>query len=513
MSKQAITQIILLMSAALVGIVGMQVYFILTTLQLNYEVFDNNVHAALDHTISKLEQAEIQHTAQRYNLPKPVLTNSEAAVAPAVVAVDEISTYLHIDTMRATLADTLSEEHFPKLEERFIARETRKTWKKGDSEAFMVHFERFFVHHGIVQDIPIEKRVSLTMLDEILRQELKQKGITTSYVYGVYANTRDSFVQKKSFCPKHTNQYNTVSDYIYSARLFPTSHEVLATLYVDFPHRKAFIWTSIAFHLLGTLLFAGIIIFCFYYTIKIIFNQKKVSEMRSDFLNNMTHEFKTPIATISLASDMIKNLINSGKTEKADKFVNIIKEENARMNTQVEQVLQMARIDRRELKLNIQAINAHDIIEKAAGVISLQVEKKHGSIQMNLQAVESMLFADETHFTNAIVNLLDNANKYSPEKPDITITTQNTDTGIRILIEDKGMGISKEARKHIFDAFYRVHTGNLHNIKGFGLGLSYVKGIVAAHGGTIDVRSEVGKGSTFILFFPFGTPPDSSMTA
>ncbi len=509
MSKQAFIKIIVLMIFALIGIVSMQIYSIVSRLRLNYEAFDHNVHAALTQTVAKLEQAELAHLGKRYHIPKPSIKNDNLSMPIALV--DEISTHLSVDTVRASNTDMLTaEQHFPRLEEQFIAKESRRTWKKGSQEAFQIHFERFFVHHGIAQDIPVEKRVSLTLLENILKAELLTKGLSTEYSYGVFSHKKNAFIFQKSYCEKSKILPNCAKDYAYQAQLFPTSQNILATLHVDFPHRKAFVWTSIIFYLLGTILFTSTIIFCFAYTIQIILNQKKVSEMKNDFLNNMTHEFKTPIATISLASDMLKGLHASQKIDKMERFINIIREENSRMNNQVEKVLQMARMEKNDLKLNIQNLDAHEFINKAVNTLSLQVEKRDGKIQTFLEAKNHNIQADETHFLNAVLNLLDNANKYSPQSPDITVRSHNDAKGIFITIEDKGTGINKEGQKHIFETFYRVPTGNLHNIKGFGLGLSYVKGIVEAHYGHISVKSELGKGSAFTLFFPFQYPGEQT---
>ena len=506
MTKRAIIQIIVLMSMALIGIVSMQIYFIINTLELNYEMFNSNVHAALDHTVSRLEQAELQHTAVRYNLPQPTLGEDEIITAPSVVAVDEISSYMELDSVLATRADTLTQGNYPKLEERFIARETRKTWRKGSTEAFRVHFERFFVHQGIVQNIPIEKRATLGLLAGILQEELRKAGINTAYVFGVYATQRDSFIRMESYC-EHTSvdKYKRRTAFTYAAQLFPTANEVQAVLHLDFPHRRLFIWRGILLHLISTLLFASIIIFSFYYTIRIIFNQKKVSEMKNDFLNNMTHEFKTPIATISLASDAVRTLLAGQKYEKIGRFMHIIKEENARMLTQVEKVLQMARMEKKDLRLKIEVLDAHLLIGQAVATMSLQVEQRGGQILTNFEASKSEIEADDTHFLNAVVNLLDNANKYSPQTPKISVHTEDSPDGkgILISISDQGLGISKEAQKSIFEAFFRVTKGNLHDVKGFGLGLSYVKTIAMTHGGDIRVQSELGKGSKFTLFMPY----------
>jgi two-component system phosphate regulon sensor histidine kinase PhoR len=494
------------MSMALIGIVSMQIYFIINTLELNYEMFNSNVHAALDHTVSRLEQAELQHAADRYNLPLPTLGDDEIITAPSVVAVDEISSYITLDSVLATRGDTLAEGNYPKLEEHFISRETRKTWRKGSTEAFRVHFERFFVHQGIVQNIPIENRTTLVQLSAVLREELQKVGLKTAYVFGIYATQRDSFIRMESYCENTSiEKYKQQAAFAYSAQLFPSANEVQATLHLDFPHRRLFIWRGILLHLISTLLFAGIIIFSFYYTIRIIFNQKKVSEMKNDFLNNMTHEFKTPIATISLASDTMRTLLAGQKYEKIGRFIHIIKEENARMLTQVEKVLQMARMEKKDLRLKTEVLDAHLVVGQAVATMSLQVEQRGGKILTNFEATNTEIQADDMHFLNAVVNLLDNANKYSPQTPIITVNTADSPDGKGILISiaDQGLGITKEAQKSIFDAFFRVTKGNLHDVKGFGLGLSYVKTIALTHGGDVSVQSELGKGSKFTLFMPY----------
>jgi len=233
--------------------------------------------------------------------------------------------------------------------------------------------------------------------------------------------------------------------------------------------------------------------------------------MKTDFINNMTHEFKTPIATISLAADSIGNPKISGDISKVLRFANIIKQENKRMNSQVEKVLQMAQIDRGESKLRLTDVDVHEVISRAVENISLQVEPRQGTAKAVLEAQNPIINGDLTHISNVINNLLDNANKYSPEAPNITVTATDQPDGIRISVRDEGMGMSKEARKHIFDKFYRVHTGDLHDVKGFGLGLSYVKAIVDAHRGSVEVKSEPGKGSEFILFFPRQQGADQTM--
>lgn len=268
------------------------------------------------------------------------------------------------------------------------------------------------------------------------------------------------------------------------------------------PHAKSFIWQSMTWFIVGAVVFTIIIICAFFITVRALIKQKKLSEIKSDFINNMTHEFKTPLATISLAVDALKNekVINS--RDKMEYFTGIIKEENKRMNKQVETILQAALLDKQEVQLNLKKMHAHELITSALNNINLQVDDKSGHLEVNLSATNDLLLADDVHFTNLVSNLLDNAVKYSKDNLLIKISTQNAGNTFRIKIEDNGIGMNKETLSRIFEKFYRAHTGNLHNVKGFGLGLSYVKTMVEAHKGTVKAESTPGKGTSFLLTFP-----------
>ncbi|HOZ80187.1 MAG TPA: HAMP domain-containing sensor histidine kinase [Ferruginibacter sp.] len=278
------------------------------------------------------------------------------------------------------------------------------------------------------------------------------------------------------------------------------SQEELLTILI--PHAKSFIWQGMTWFIAGAVLFTLIIMCAFFITVRALLKQKKLSEIKSDFINNMTHEFKTPLATISLAVDALKNEKVMGDREKMNYFTGIIKEENKRMNKQVETILQAALLDKQEVQLNLKKLHAHELINSALNNIHLQVEEKQGKLETNLATGNDLVMADEVHFTNLINNLLDNAVKYSKDNLKILLTSQITGKEFKLKIEDNGIGMNKETLSRIFEKFYRAHTGNIHNVKGFGLGLSYVKTMVEAHQGTIRAESTPGKGTTFFLSFP-----------
>lgn len=269
------------------------------------------------------------------------------------------------------------------------------------------------------------------------------------------------------------------------------------------PNRNSILWDDMFWMILGAIVFTCIIFTAFFITIRALLNQKKLSEIKSDFINNMTHEFKTPLATISLAVDALRNEKVINDREKLNYFSGIIKDENKRMNKQVETILDAAMTEKHEVSLNMQPVHATELINAALNNIQLPVKEKNGILEVDFNATVDCIKADDVHFTNIINNLLDNAVKYSGDNPlKIKLTTTNVNQYIRIKIEDSGIGMNKETAQRIFEKFYRAHTGNLHNVKGFGLGLSYVKSIVEAHKGKIKVESTPGKGSCFILDFP-----------
>ncbi len=353
----------------------------------------------------------------------------------------------------------------------------------------------------------VMQRFSKNEIRDIVRSAFNQVGLANyPFEFGVMEYRING---KQLLSDNYYNlSLDTIKNKNYIYFLHPpsgSSYENLGeqeVLCVIVPNQKTIILKELFWFILGAILFTLIITTAFFITIRTLLKQKKLSEIKSDFINNMTHEFKTPLATISLAVDALKNDKVKGNEEKTNYFTSIIKEENKRMNKQVETILQAALLDKQEVQLNLKKLPAHDLINAALNNIRLQVEEKQGQLEVSLNATHDLILADEVHFTNLINNLLDNAVKYAKENLAIKLTTIKSGNQLKITIEDNGIGMNKETLHRIFEKFYRAHTGNVHNVKGFGLGLSYVKTMVDAHNGTIKAESILGKGSTFIVTMP-----------
>ena len=342
----------------------------------------------------------------------------------------------------------------------------------------------------------IYERLDRQTLDTLLKKELHSRGITIPYQYGVKNGSNMIF---SSFAVNYSPELLKKSHkmLLFPNDLQPQSH----FLYVYFPNTQDFIlrnmWTVFLSSILLILMIGGV----FYSSGSTMLKQKKLADIKNDFINNMTHEFKTPISTISLAVEVMKDNEVKKDNSKISRYLNIIQDENRRLGTQVEKVLQMALLDKGEIKLRLDSVDVHETIEQVLTNLSVQIEQKNGIVNLELEAENPEIEADEVHLTNIIYNLLDNANKYSPENPVITIRTENVGNALKISILDKGIGMTKEQVVRIFERFYRVPTGNLHDVKGFGLGLSYVKKMVESHNGQIFVESKLGEGSKFEITF------------
>jgi two-component system phosphate regulon sensor histidine kinase PhoR len=333
-------------------------------------------------------------------------------------------------------------------------------------------------------------------LKDLIRTELKKKQIRQSFEYCIINESRSPILFSTGFKSENFEDNN-----IKFTNLTPDLNINQEILYLYIIQPENYIQNQLFFMLMGALLFTAVIIAAFVITLRTLITQKKLSEIKSNFINNMTHEFKTPIATISLASDALTNAKVISNEDQIRYYSGIIKEENKRMNKQVEKILQAAQLEKEELKLNLQKVNVHEMIQKVANNTKLQLEEINAQLSLNFHGDNPFIMADEVHFSNILFNLIDNAIKYSKGNLLIEINTKSIVKNLEIKIKDNGIGMNKETQQHLFEKFYRANTGNMHNVKGFGLGLSYVKSIVEAHQGKISVQSELGKYSIFTLVF------------
>jgi two-component system, OmpR family, phosphate regulon sensor histidine kinase PhoR len=348
----------------------------------------------------------------------------------------------------------------------------------------------------------IYDRVNYQILDSLLKYEIKMKGIDIPFEYGISSMENPGYLHYASSVKYKMTGLKNDKD-TYEVNLFPNDYSNSESyLRVYFPNQDKFIIRNIWMMYATSLLLILVVLGCFYVAVSTIVKQKQLADIKNDFINNMTHEFKTPISTISLATQMLGDEAVTASPSMFKRYLGIIRDENKRLGSQVEKVLQTAQMERGEVRLNLGTVNVHQIIERVLENISPQIELREGIIDIDLQAENPEIQADEVHLTNIIFNLLDNANKYSPEKPIIKITTENTEKGLSIKVSDQGIGITKESIKQIFEKFYRVPTGNVHDVKGFGLGLSYVKKMVEEHQGRINVVSKIGEGSEFEVVLP-----------
>jgi two-component system phosphate regulon sensor histidine kinase PhoR len=351
------------------------------------------------------------------------------------------------------------------------------------------------IFKNIVSRTPIHDRISNNEIRMNLDNELRARDIDTKFEYGVFSDGVLTKVKSDKFVEQR--------GYTYKVPLFVTDQESSDyQLLVSFPEKKEYILSTMSWILVLSAVFIFIIIIAFGSAIYQLIRQKQISEIKTDFINNMTHEFKTPIATINLAIDSIRNPRIINDKEKVTRYAEMIRQENKRMHAQVENVLRISKLEKNQLDLSKEVVDMHEIIDNAIRHFDLIIRDRDGLIEKKFEAVQSEALASKFHMTNVIMNVLDNAVKYSNDAPNVYVSTVNAGNYIVIKITDDGIGMSKPVQRKIFNKFYREQTGNIHNVKGHGLGLSYVKSIVERHQGQVFVESEKGKGSTFTIKIP-----------
>ncbi len=487
MSKAKIWLIVSVMSVALLGITVMQVTWIQNLIELNGENFDEQAFAALNGTAERLAQLENRDAyANGYSID------------------------FFKNRQYDSLQDTLPQAANASAAVAIGAGDGRERPRFSDP-----YFRQYMQYASDLQSVPLGNRIQPQLLDTILRQELANYGISAAYTYGVFSvNPTGFIIRDGKYFVGDAGPANFVSDDSAEKGSLESSRYVVwlfketspqqppGMLVIHFPDRSSVLLASVWWTILVSGVLLSIVLACFAYSIVIIFRQKRLSRMKNDFISNMTHEFKTPIATISLAADSITNAKVIGSPDRLNRFAGIIKAENQRMHRQVEKVLQAAQIERGDMKLKPVEIDINELAQQAAEHMTLQVDQRGGQLHLELEATRPHVTADRTHLSNVIHNLLDNAIKYSPEVVDITVRTEDTRDGVRVRVRDQGIGMSGEDQRQIFESFFRVHTGNRHDVKGFGLGLSYVKAAIEAHGGRVSVQSAPQQGSTFTVELP-----------
>ncbi|MFC2152054.1 sensor histidine kinase [Bacteroidota bacterium] len=534
MKKYLLHILVATMTLSLIGIIIVQLFWITNAVKVKEEEYEENIREALANIVSEIEtkQAAIFITENLNNFTierigpdstkikskklKHYFSNDSIMhLKSNAVKVKSGNDYQYISdnnfdsteiiyddnkTGNIQIISTLestdtNNENVLIIKDSIIENDEKVVYYK-TSDKYTKVFNKMIIEYE-TRLKPIDERLNISKLDTLIKYEILEKGFDKDYEYAIFNSSLDSIEKKsegfqKEFLPK-----------AHKANLFPNDIVKKGTfLYLYLPGKNSFVYNSISFMLIGSIFFTIIIIIIFFITIKITFRQKKLSEIKSDFINNMTHEFKTPIATISLAADSIENPKVISNQDKINQYLKIIKEENRRMNNQVESVLQISLLEKEKFKVNLFEFDLHDLIQKAIENINLKIIERKGKLNVMLHAENPFAMVDETHFLNIIHNLLDNAIKYSPNNLVINLKTQNQNGKINITVEDHGIGIKKEELVRIFDKFYRVSTGNIHNVKGFGLGLSYVKAIVNEFNGNIYATSEFGKGSKLEISLP-----------
>lgn len=566
MSKSNITLIVVLMSIASFGLMAFQYYWVSNAVKINEERFDQNVYMALTQTIDELEKGEtsnalissliedsalqdslfqridpIELRIQQRQIVRPSIMDSlnleqvpqvsptfrrllesrgydmkvlqeleqffaylTPEVASKLFTPDEMAILLEekerqLDYLSEIDANSRSNPLVIEAEPEIVSQIniTYDAYEKIRKANMKIDFLNQAWEEMAVGQKAIIDRLDTTQVREMFKNQLNERGIKETFELAVL-NNKDQFLPLG-----HVEDSLILKEQGVTAKLFP--NDIIGRnnyLSVYFPNKNYHVFRSVWLPIVSSAIFFAIILFCFIYAIKVIIRQKALSDTKNDFINNMTHEFKTPLATVSLAVEALQDPDLLSQSKFRNRYLGIIKDENKRLVAQVENVLQAAALDKKDFKLKIEPINIKQLLEESIDHISLQLEQKNGSITFIDNLSNPMVEGDVFHLTHIINNLLDNANKYSPEKPKITLEVKDDSDFINLTVKDEGIGMSKEAQRKIFDKFYRVPTGNVHDVKGFGLGLSYVKTMIEAHHGTISVQSDTGKGSTFTINLP-----------
>ncbi len=521
----------------LLALICVQLYWVTNAVRLTEQHFAQDVNDALNDAVYRLEKTSVAKLTEKYNFRKqamrwvaPQQTTKSPGAKMQHLAADNPNYKVDANQNNVKVFEELSSDSngiiTSKMKHSYLVHDTTNNNSAFDmgiklsGENALANSDsinrrlQYAMHRGdVMNDIfdelvtidvyhDVNPRVDTALVDSLLHNALADQNIFLPYRFAILNKTKDTVLQ--SSIKGHDEKFLSSP---YMVNISPKS-VFLQTRFLSLYFPSENIYSSLSeseFVVLSSIAIIIILIGSFYYTIATIFKQKKLSEVKNDFINNMTHEFKTPISTISLASEVLSDKSIEKSEDTTERYLKIISNENKRLGGMVENILQAATLDKGELKLKIQETDVHQVIKDVLQSLNLQIQNKHGEAVTELNAQRYSLFADRMHIGNIIYNLVDNALKYCNESPRIVISTTSDSNNLILSVKDNGIGIKKEDQKKIFDTFYRVPTGNIHNVKGFGLGLSYVKAVVEKHGGHIEVESEPNKGSTFVVYLPFST--------
>lgn len=524
MNKRLFVLLVILMSMSLIGIISVQLFWIKSSVKDKEEQFSSVISEVLFKVTDKIETREMSDYSERFLNLKDSIGELKSSHLSNIFFIDhdlnsnEILFYSHgileedyniastffdnskgsdsttIKNYTSKRTKTIFKEDFGLDGKSYRLNPIQKLEKVGGlSSMDKAIFDD--VYREYAKKVPLQDRISRQEIELLLDRELENRGMEIDYEYGVYSRGLPTKIKSRRFKYAKADTYK--------APLFKDSEgNSNFSLLLSFPKQKTFLVQSILGMAILSLVFTMIIVIAYAGAIYQLIRQKQISEIKSDFINNMTHEFKTPLATINLAIEAIQNPKVIGDQEKIQRYLRMIREENKRMHAQVENVLRISKLEKNQLDISKDRADVHDIIRDAISHIELIVLDRGGYIHTHLEAERTEVLANEMHFGNVIVNILDNAVKYSPEAPKIDLYTEVVKNNIIIKIRDQGAGMSKAVLKKVFEKFYREHTGDIHNVKGHGLGLAYVKKIVDDHQGEVYAESEKGKGSTFYIKLP-----------
>ncbi|GGH74663.1 sensor histidine kinase [Phaeocystidibacter marisrubri] len=500
-------------TAALIGSIVVQVYLFSNAVEVRKARFDSEVMEAMRTTGEDLEDLDAKRIIEQEENFRPWLQSQiphvfqvDSAINPNILDRDEIqfldSTGFYTFSFQADTTyyspagpyrvEVSQEGSGKRSDDGKIHLQQAQMHRVEEKVLMMDTVLQMFVRNTMREYVPIGRRFDLDAVDSVLKSELEDKGIASNFEFALSEDGEFSSLISEDF-----------ESYLPSYKVQVLRNDLWdkpVYLHVQLPNKMnevySSMWTMVALSLVFTL---GVVI-TFWTTIRQMLKQKKISSIKSDFINNMTHEFKTPLATINLAIDALNSPKLQNDPEKRAHYTQIIRNENQRMHKQVEHVLRMSLLDKDEISLERENISLSDLIEGAKSHLELTVEQRGGFIQYNPHGLEDeKVNVDHHHFSNVLINIIDNAVKYSMEPPHIRIDTELSNSYVVISISDNGIGMSREVREHIFDRFYRAESGNVHTVKGHGLGLAYAKEIIDRHGGKIEVKSTVGEGSTFVI--------------